>query len=67
VNDSAATKGNTQTPSPDTSVSSSLLMGMTNAAGVSTKVGEVVMITGADATEANRLLVKSYLQAKWGV
>jgi len=66
-NNSTATKANTQTASPDTTVSSSLLMGMTDSTGVSTKVGEIVMVTGADATEDNRLLLKTYLMAKWGI
>jgi len=66
-NDSAAYKNNAVTASPDTTVSTTLLLGMSDSSGVSTKIGEIVMITGADATEANRLLVKSYLQAKWGV
>jgi hypothetical protein len=66
-NNSTAYKNNTFTASPDSTVDRPLLIGMTDSNGVSTKIGEIVMITGADATEENRLLLNSYLQAKWGV
>jgi hypothetical protein len=66
-NNSAAFKNNTQSGSITTTVNNQLLLGVNNANGVSSKIGEIVMFSGADATEDNRLLVKEYLMNKWGL
>jgi hypothetical protein len=62
---------NTASASPSTNTQSSVAaIGATNQTPtlpMTGQIAEVVIVSGANATEANRLLLRDYLAAKWGI
>lgn len=71
VGTGSALKANTQTNAVSTSNPSyALNIGWNQGEiynGVSGYIAEVVIASGADATEANRVLLRDYLSTKWGL
>jgi hypothetical protein len=69
INNGSAIKTNTQTFSPSTSNPvATLQIGAGNATLImSGYIAELVIVSGADATETNRVIVRDYLNLKWGV
>jgi hypothetical protein len=70
VDDGATFKGNTQTLSVSTSNPTNALQ--IGALGVNQfpftgSIAEVVIVSGADATDANRIIIRNYLNEKWAV
>ena len=69
-NAGSATKNNTQTTSPSASnPANTLRIGDGNDAGftLTGSIAEIVIVSGADATETNRQTIRNYLNAKWAV
>jgi hypothetical protein len=76
ANAGSAAQNNTSTDAPTISDPvQSLIIGASNQFGDATYVtlgwdgwiGEIVIITGADATEDNRVILRDYLNTKWAI
>jgi hypothetical protein len=71
VDDGSAVDNNTQTNAVSTSDPASVLYLGSRNNGVSNiltgSIAEIVIVSGADATEGNRVIIRNYLNAKWGV
>lgn len=71
IDSGSAIKNNTNTSSPSASApTNSLAIGRPSnvaAGNINGAIAEIIVVQGADATEANRLTLLTYLQAKWGL
>jgi hypothetical protein len=70
LNDGAAISPNTQTGTPSTSNPSyALQIGASgnNTLAMTGYIAEIVVVSGANATETNRAALTNYLNTKWGV
>jgi hypothetical protein len=68
VDSGSAIANNTQTNAAPSSIANNLLIGAsTNDAHLVGSIAEIIMVSGSNATEANRLLLRDYLRAKWGI
>jgi hypothetical protein len=69
-NDGSAIKNNTATNAVSTANPSHALQigaGGNNVSPMSGSIAELIVVSGADATEGNRVIIRDYLNAKWGV
>lgn len=66
-NASAAYTNNTRTGTPSSSAPSTAFTLGFNPNGTVQYVGELIIVSGANATETNRALLRDYLNAKWAV
>jgi hypothetical protein len=71
VDDGSAVDNNTETNAVSTSDPASVLYLGARNNGIGEKltgsIAEIVIVSGADATEGNRVIIRNYLNAKWGV
>jgi hypothetical protein len=70
LNAGTATKGNTSSNSPSASNPAfTLQIGAcgNNQLPFTGQIAELVVVSGANATEGNRVIIRDYLNAKWGV
>jgi hypothetical protein len=70
VNANTPVSNNASTLAPSTgdpTYSLQIGAGGNNAIPLTGKIAEIVVVSGADATAANRQLLRDYLNAKWGV
>jgi hypothetical protein len=70
VNSGAAIANNAETGSPSSADASNALQIGTislNQFPLTGSIGEIVVVTGANATEANRAQLETYLADKWGI
>jgi len=69
-NSGSAYNANGQTGTPSSSNGTyTFAVGATDqsVAGITGYIGEILIYTGAAATESNRVIVRNYLQTKWGL
>jgi len=70
INDGAALKANTITSSVSTdnpTRAAQIGASGNDMSPLTGSIAEIVVVSGTDATEANRIIIRDYLNAKWGV